>query len=105
MDKPVAWSPEAEEDLRSIAEYISRDSPLYAAAVVRKILETARSAGREPWMGRMVPELAVEDTRERFVYSYRLIYRVQSDHVLILAVIHGRRLLENLQHRLDEQGS
>ncbi len=56
-------------------------------------------------MGRMVPELAVEDTRERFVYSYRLIYRVQSDHVLILAVIHGRRLLENLQHRLDEQGS
>ena len=102
MDKPVAWSPEAEEDLRSIAEYISRDSPFYTAAVVRKILETARSAGREPFVGWMVPELEEEHLRERLVYSYRLIYRIQPHRVLILAILHGRRLLERVQDRLDE---
>ena len=35
--------------------------------------------------------------RECFVYSYRLIYRVENDHVLIVAVIHGKRLLESVE--------
>ena len=34
MDFPVVWSPEAIEDLESIAEYIGRDSDFYARAVV-----------------------------------------------------------------------
>ena len=43
MDIEVEWSPEALEDLESIAEYISRDSEFYARAVVSKILETSQS--------------------------------------------------------------
>lgn len=42
MDFTVIWSPEAIEDLESIAEYISRDSEFYARAVVTKIVEVAR---------------------------------------------------------------
>jgi plasmid stabilization system protein ParE len=34
MDLEVEWSPEATEDLESIAEYIARDSEYYARAVV-----------------------------------------------------------------------
>lgn len=33
MDLEVRWSPEAIEDLESIAEYIGRDSQLYANTV------------------------------------------------------------------------
>lgn len=41
MEKRVVWSPEAAEDLESIAEYIARDSGFYASAVVTKILDVA----------------------------------------------------------------
>ena len=34
MDHSLNWSPEATEDLESIAEYIARDSGFYARAVV-----------------------------------------------------------------------
>lgn len=49
MDYKVAWSPEAAEDLASIAEYIGRDSIFYASAVVTKILESAQSIGKFPY--------------------------------------------------------
>ena len=37
--------------------------------------------------------------RERFVYSYRIIYRVQGQTVTVAAVIHGSRLLESALKR------
>ena len=43
MDFPVVWSPEAIEDLDSIAEYIGRDSDFYARAVVTLVLSVAGS--------------------------------------------------------------
>ncbi|TFH86777.1 type II toxin-antitoxin system RelE/ParE family toxin [Billgrantia azerbaijanica] len=95
MARQVEWSPEALEDLELIAEYIERDSPFYASAVVSKLVDTARGLPDLPEMGRVVPELGVDFLRERFVYSYRLIYRVDPERILVLAVIHGKRLLEN----------
>jgi len=35
--------------------------------------------------------------RERFVYSYRVIYRVEGQTVTVVAVIHGNRMLENVE--------
>ena len=101
MDYEVVWSPEAAEDLASIAEYIGRDSEFYASAVVTKVLEAAQSAGKFPFIGRIVPERQDENIRERFVYSYRLIYRVSYRQILITAIIHGKRLLESVTARLD----
>ena len=48
MDCSVVWSPEATEDLESIAEYIAKDSEFYARAVVSKILATSRSLPEQP---------------------------------------------------------
>ena len=95
MDLEVRWSPEANEDLETIAEYIARDSEYYARAVVSEILSASRSIGEFPLIGRTVPEISDEKIRERFIYSYRLIYRVEPSKILIVAVIHGKRLLEN----------
>ena len=44
----IEWSPEALEDLESIAEYIERDSEFYARAVVSKILATSRKIPDQP---------------------------------------------------------
>ena len=49
----------------------------------------------QPMAGRMVPELGNADIRERFLYSYRLIHEIQPEYINIMAVIHGKRLLES----------
>ncbi len=102
MDLEVKWSPEATEDLEAIADYIARDSEYYAQAVVTELLSVAKSVGEFPMIGRIVPEIGDENIRERFVYSYRLVYRVESARILIVAVIHGKRLLENIAERFED---
>ncbi len=102
MDYKVVWSPEAIEDLQSIAEYIQRDSEFYARAVVTKILDVTRSIKDFPLIGRIIPELENENIRERFIYSYRLVYQIKKQKILIVAVIHGRRLFETITERFEE---
>ncbi|HKK65641.1 MAG TPA: type II toxin-antitoxin system RelE/ParE family toxin [Clostridia bacterium] len=101
MDLEVRWSPEATEDVEAIAEYIARDSEHYARSVVSEILSVSRSIGEFPHIGRNVPEIVDENVRERFVYSYRLIYRIEPKSILIVAVIHGKRLLEHVSERFE----
>jgi len=101
MGYRVTWSPEAAEDLESIAEYIERDSSFYAQSVVSQILATSRKIEEFPLIGRMLPEIGDEDIRERFIYSYRLVYQIRSQKILIVAVIHGKRLLENIEDRFE----
>jgi toxin ParE1/3/4 len=95
MAYSVVWSPNALDDVDEIAAYIARDSPTYAAAVVAKILDITRTLQNFPLLGRVVPESNEESIRERFVYSYRLIYQVQEETIAIIAVVHGKRLSEN----------
>lgn len=102
MDYRVSWSPSALDDVDAIAEFINRDSPAYARAVVNKLVDTARKLNAFPNAGRIVPELGDAAIRERFVYSYRLIYRILNDDVLVVAVVHGRRLLESTFDKIGD---
>lgn len=102
MDCKIIWSPEAIEDLQSIAEYIQRDSEFYARAVVTKILDVSRNIKDFPLIGKIVPELENENIRELFVYSYRLVYQIKKQQILIVAVIHGRRLFETITERFEK---
>jgi toxin ParE1/3/4 len=90
----VVWSLRAVEDLEAIAQYIAVDSEAYAASVVKTILTTASNFSRFPFSGRVVPELGDETIREWFVYSYRVIYRVENEIVTVAAIVHGRRILD-----------
>ena len=93
MAYKVAWSPRAADDLESIAEYIATDSSAYAAAVVTAILNVTRNLSRFPFAGRVVPEFGDDSIREKFVYSYRVIYRLENDRVVVATIVHGKRLL------------
>lgn len=99
MGFQVERSSEALADLESITEYIARDSAVYTRAVVESILETAESLDEFPFRGRTVPELNQKSVRERFVYSYRVIYRVQNGTATIAAVVHGKRMLGTVSER------
>jgi plasmid stabilization system protein ParE len=93
MAYQVVWSPNAIEDVDEIAAYICRSSSSYAGVVVSKILDTTRNLSDFPFSGRVVPEFGNESIREKFAYSYRIIYKVQDETVTITAVIHGEKLL------------
>ena len=101
MEYRVTWSPEAVEDLESIAEYIERDSLFYAQSVVSQILSVSRKIKDFPLIGRVLPEIGDENIRERFIYSYRLVYKIEQGRILIVAVIHGKRLIGDIEDRFD----
>ena len=90
----VDWSRRALQDLEAIAEYIAADSPTYAGIVVKKIVNSTRTLKQFPRAGRKVPEFGDENIRELLVYSYRVIYRLHGEEVIIAAVIHGKRILQ-----------
>ena len=54
-------------------------------------------------LGRKVPEFNDTTIREIFVYSYRLIYKLNNQNILFVAVVHGKRLLENHQQSITKQ--
>lgn len=94
MARKVVWAYAAEEDLDAAAAYIHRDSPAYAASFVNRALQAGRSLSELSERGRRVPEFRDKNIREIFLYSYRLIYRIESDQISILGLIHGRREFE-----------
>jgi toxin ParE1/3/4 len=97
----LAWSPEAVEDIEAVAAYIERDSKYYACTVASRIVAVSESIPDHPELGRTVPEIGNPDFRERFVHKYRIIYRVEPERILIVAVIHGNRHLEPLVRRIE----
>lgn len=100
MARRIIWTEEALTDIEAIADYIRRDSPHHAWRVVETILDVAESMCEQPYMGRIVPEFGDRTLRERFIYSYRIIYKLQDDtRLYVMAVIHGQRLLESMEDR------
>jgi toxin ParE1/3/4 len=90
----IGWSRRALNDLEGIAEYIAADSPAYSGIVVKKIVSQTKVLAQFPRAGHKIPEFDDESMREMIVYSYRIIYRVQENEIVIVAVIHGKRSLQ-----------
>jgi plasmid stabilization system protein ParE len=87
----VKWTEAALSDIERIVSYIAKDSPNYAAGLVREARDAARTLGRLAQRGRVVPEWHDASVRELFVGNYRLIYKVAGPDVFVLGVIHGAR--------------
>jgi len=102
--RQVAWTEIAWRDLERIADYIAEDSPGYAATLVRRVRDSARSLEEMAERGRVVPELEEPTVRELIVGSYRLIYEVDDAHVNILGLIHGARDLAALWDKESHSG-
>jgi toxin ParE1/3/4 len=93
MARQIAWTQSAVDDLAEISSYIAKDSEFYAAAVVRELIEAARSLDRFAERGRLVPEYRNPSIRELLVRNYRLIYEVSADGTHVLRIVHGARRL------------
>ncbi len=91
----IEWTEPAILDLDSIRDYIARDSQYYAAQFVERIIETVEKLEKFPEIGRKVPEAEEENIREFLFHTYRIIYRVEAERILVLTVIHGSRDLSH----------
>ena len=89
----VYWTDNSIGHLLGIYEYIARNSPVYAKRVIDRITRRSEQIAEFPLSGRKVPEYKTEDIREIIEKPYRIIYRIKSDQIDILAVIHGAKLL------------
>lgn len=87
----VEWSTLALDDLDDVTRYIGKDSPYYARELAERIFETTDRLRDFPLSGRAVPEADDTAVREVIVQGYRVMYRVEDQRVLILAVMHSRR--------------
>jgi len=90
----VIWSEPAKADLRSIHDFIAHDSRHYAKQVTQDIAAKTDRLNELSRRGRVVPEIGNEAIRELSLYSYRIIYEIKRQDVIILAVIHRRRDLQ-----------
>jgi plasmid stabilization system protein ParE len=88
------WTAKATADLIAIGDYIAADKPEAARAWVEKLRKRATDAAATPLAGRIVPEFGCADLREVFVRSYRIVYRMIGDGIIVLTVFHGHRLLD-----------
>lgn len=88
----VHWTENAIGQLVNIYEYIAINSPTFAKRMVDRITRRSEQIADHPFSGRKVPEYESDDVRELIETPYRIIYRIKSDQIDVLAVIHGARL-------------
>jgi len=87
----IKWTDPAIKSLRNLHGYIAKDSEIYASSFVQRIILAVEKLTNFPRIGRVVPEADDETIRELLYQNYRIIYRVKSELIEILTVIHGRR--------------
>ncbi|EGV19357.1 type II toxin-antitoxin system RelE/ParE family toxin [Thiocapsa marina] len=98
-ERRVRWTETARADLELIVDFIAEDSFENAVAVLDRLEERAESLCLAAERGRVLPELKVVDVlqyRELIERPWRIVYRIEPDQVVVLAVLDGRRDLASL---------
>ena len=93
----LIWSPTAASNLEEICNYIEKDSEHYAILFAQKIIALIEDIPDFPNAGRVVPEYNKNNLREKIFHSYRIVYRIKSDVIEIVAIVHGARLLQDIK--------
>lgn len=91
----IIWSPLAVQRMTENADYISRDNPAAAVNWAKAVFEKIENIVNFPYMGRIVPEADRNEIKELIFKNYRIIYRVEIDHISILTIRHGKRFLSS----------
>jgi toxin ParE1/3/4 len=99
VKRRVRWTETARRDLNAIVDSIAEDSVENALAVLERLRERAESLSYVAGRGRVVPELKALDVyqyRELIERPWHIVYRIEADQVLVMAVLDGRRELRSL---------
>ncbi len=89
----VHWTNRAKARLKLIHDYINEESPRSALQAVDRITARSMQLNELPNSGRKVPEYDRYDVREILERPYRIIYKIKSDQIDVLTVMHYRQIL------------
>ncbi|MDR1212351.1 MAG: type II toxin-antitoxin system RelE/ParE family toxin [Spirochaetaceae bacterium] len=95
----IKWAAPARNDLDEIIEYIAQTNMTYAIKILDKIELAVKKLDTFPRRGRIVPELERYGYivyREIIVAYWRIMYKIENAIVYIMAVIDGRRNVEDI---------
>jgi addiction module RelE/StbE family toxin len=95
----VVIPPSVKKDLRDIVEYYYEVNQQYSRKIFGKIVERISELEGFPEKGRVVPELRdhnIVTYKELIEEPYRIIYKISNEEILIVAVIDGRRNVEEI---------
>jgi plasmid stabilization system protein ParE len=95
----LAWSESALGDVEALRRWIGRDMPPLADRITDRIFETVERALSFPRIGRTLVELADESVREFLFRTLRIVYRVEEERIVVLAILHGGRASERREPR------
>ena len=87
----IIWSPVALEDIKSIFDYIAKDSVDRAELFIERLIESTDRLTEFPFSGRVIPEINTNECREIIFSSYRIMYDVIPDAIRIASVVHAAR--------------
>jgi toxin ParE1/3/4 len=97
----VLWTLGARTRLKEIEAYIAKDSPQAAREMAIRLIRRSLSLEQPPLLGHRLMQYSTADVRELLERPYRLIYRVMTDRIEIITVMHYRQLLPSDLHDLD----
>ena len=86
----VHWSERARRQVVEIFEYVVRDRPQAAEALLDRLIERIDLLSELPEQGRLWGEGVRPDLREVVFEPYRIVYRVGSNELSVLSVRHTR---------------
>ena len=97
----IIWTQRSLTDLKSIAEFISQDSVMYASLTIERLINATRYIEINVRIGRMVPEMGRKDKFREIIHgNYRIIYKITSTQTAhILTVHHSARRLRQTSLR------
>lgn len=90
----IEWTETARDDLKSIFEFIAKDSHFYATRFIDKIVKRVDVLEKYPNIGRIVPEFSRDELRELIEGNYRIIYQIHENKIEIIRIHHSARILE-----------
>lgn len=92
----LIWNDLAIDDLKSIHEYISNDSKVYADRYIQKLIVRIDQLENFPQSGRIVPEFGKETIRELIEGNYRIVYKINPDYIGIVRIHHAAMPLKDI---------
>lgn len=84
----IVYTKTARNDLRSIYDYIARDSLFYAEIFIDRLMTAAGRLEKYPQSGRVVPEISDKNVREIIYRAYRIMYLIDGDNIYITQITH-----------------
>jgi plasmid stabilization system protein ParE len=87
----VVLADEALRELEEIGDYIARDNPERARTFVAELLGMAGRLGERPEAFPVLPRYAHLGIRRRVHGAYLIFYRLETEQVTIIHILHGAR--------------